>query len=297
MTTKDTLLSLDLGLKDCLYRTSRITKDTQRIIYVTPKNLDIISKESRTYGPDVIRTLSSLENWHDQWQTLTVYKDEKGNGIPHSEPDLFEPHSLREYMHRHMHMHDMNLLGDYELLNIFNLEILQTVKTRVFRVRRSKTERRCFLKIARFGFELGWFAREVRAYHTLTQAQAQAHTQGKAAVAPRLLGYVFEETPQRVIGILFEEVIRSRPGIADLKRCEDALRRLHGLGIVHGDVNRDNMFVTEGGVRFIDFEESCVESAESESGCCWEERKREEMRSLAGTLADESGRGRPLSLE
>ncbi|PTU25018.1 hypothetical protein P175DRAFT_0498121 [Aspergillus ochraceoroseus IBT 24754] len=59
----------------------------------------------------------------------------------------------------------------------------------------------------------------------------------------------------------------------------------------HGDINRDNIFITNDGVRFIDFEESCVNSAGSNEG--WDRTKSEEMQSLAENLSDSSGKGRP----
>lgn len=108
-----------------------------------------------------------------------------------------------------------HIFGDYELVSIFDLQILQSLKTRVFRVQRG--ERRCFLKIARFGFELCWLAQEIKTYHKLTQHDS--------ALAPRILGYVFEETPHRVIGFIFEEVNGYRPNTLDFGICEIALQQ------------------------------------------------------------------------
>lgn len=271
MAVTDTLLSLDLGLRDCLYRIRRDDKTNRRVVYVTVKDLDIIPEESRTYGPDVIRELSKLREWYDTWETLTVYKDESGI---RSEPDLFRPHALQK----------KHILGDYEIVNIFDLQILQPLKTRVFRVQQE--ERRCILKIARFGFELGWLAQEIKIYHILTQHDS--------ALAPRILGYVFEETPHRVIGFIFEEVHGYRPDVLDFGTCEIALQQLHNLDILHGDINRDNIFITDEGAKFIDFEESCVGAAENKED--WDKKKSDEMQSLMGKLSDNSGMGRPLTV-
>ena len=83
-------------------------------------------------------------------------------------------------------------------------------------------------------------------------------TQRNSTLAPRLLGYAFEGAPRRVIGFVFEEVIGRRPSIADLKTCEIALRQLHDLDIIHGDINEDNMFIAKEGVKFIDFEDASI---------------------------------------
>lgn len=112
--------------------------------------------------------------------------------------------------------------------NILELPILESLKTRVFQVERGG--RPCFLKVARFGFELSGLAQETKVYHALTRRNS--------TLAPRLLGYAFEETPHRVTGIVFEEIVGRPPSITDLGTCEMALQQLHDLDVIHGDVNR-----------------------------------------------------------
>lgn len=43
----------------------------------------------------------------------------------------------------------------------------------------------------------------------------------------------------------------------DLEIYQVGFRELHKLSIIHGDLNRDNIFTSEG-VKFIDFEDSRV---------------------------------------
>lgn len=51
------------------------------------------------------------------------------------------------------------------------------------------------------------------------------------------------------------EKIEGRPAsFHDLSICETALEKLHELGLVHGDVNRYNVLITEEGVKVLDFE-------------------------------------------
>lgn len=268
METSDAVISLDLSPNDCLYRIRRDAKDTTRVVYVVLKDLDIIAEESQTYGPEVIRELSKIDDWYKSWRTLVVYKDDTGI---QSQADVFEPHGLSE----------QQIVGDYEFVGIHELRFLQELRTRVFRV--EKGDIQCFLKIARFGFELNWLAQEIKTYHVLTQRHS--------TLAPRILGYVFEDSRDRVIGFIFEEIIGRRPCIADLQVCETALQELHDLDIIHGDINRHNVFVTDDGAKFIDFEDSCIGPVgEAED---WKTRKADEMQSLPEKLSDESGRGRP----
>ncbi|KAE8348503.1 hypothetical protein BDV28DRAFT_164343 [Aspergillus coremiiformis] len=270
MAVKDSLLSLDMGLKDCLYR---IRRAHGRVVYVTVKDLDIIPEELRTHGPSVISELSKLSEWDDNtWETLTVSKDESGI---RTKCDSFKPHALQE----------QEIPGTYERINIFDLEILQEFKNRVFRVQRGEVQ--YFLKIARFGFELAWLVQEIKVYDLLTQYNS--------ALAPRIVGYVFEEMPDRVIGFIVEEIHGSRPNTLHFEACQVALQELHDLDILHGDINRDNLFITDEGVKFIDFEDSCImNSAENKEE--WDKKKSDEMQSLMEKLADDSGRGRPLTV-
>ncbi|PGG96183.1 hypothetical protein AJ80_09864 [Polytolypa hystricis UAMH7299] len=241
---KNTLLSLDLGLNDCLYRIRRDERSTKRVVYVVIKDLDIIPEEYRTCGPDVIRELSKLKEC---------------NGNIRSERDKFKLHAFSE----------QQIVPSYKFFDILELRILQPLKTRVF---------------SGFGFELDWLAREIKAYHTLSQLNS--------TLAPGILGYTFEGS-HRVIGFIFKEITGHRPDITDLGTCKTALQQLHSLDIIHGDINRDNIFITSDGAKFIDFEESSIGRTGSVED--WEKRKAKEILGLAEKLKDTSGKGRPWS--
>lgn len=89
----------------------------------------------------------------------------------------------------------------------------------------------------------------------------------------------------RVIGFILEKIEGREAGIEDLVGCQAALKRLHDIGIVHGDVNRYNFVVRgDGTVRLIDFESSWQDKAATAI-------MRAEMESLGEQLVEETGRG------
>ncbi|KAI9788578.1 MAG: hypothetical protein M1816_006827 [Peltula sp. TS41687] len=127
----------------------------------------------------------------------------------------------------------------------------------------------------------------------------QQHPDEGAPIAPAFLGHLTENGGGRVVGFLLEKVEGEFASKDDLPECEEALRRPHRMGLVHGDVNRYNFLVdrrsnTTGSgsssttttvqVRMVDFEhaEPFDETLASL-----------ELESLASQLSEESGRGGP----
>ncbi|KAK4163130.1 cyclin f-box [Cladorrhinum sp. PSN259] len=126
-------------------------------------------------------------------------------------------------------------------------------------------------KIARFEWELPRIEQETRAYQLLEGS----------GLAPRFLAHIHENG--RIMGFLLEKIEGRSASVQDLGVCKTALGKLHKLGFVHGDVNRYNFLVTEGGVKLIDFERF-QENASPES-------MSKELENLRAELVDESGRG------
>lgn len=265
----DTLLSLDLGSRDCLYRIRRCSPEAGRVIYVTT-DLAVIPEQIRTDGPAVIAELRKLQEWSDTWTTLRVHKDDKGLWC---EIDAFPPHALSKQY----------IIDAYPTRNLFDLKHLRSLNHRVSEV--LLDGQTCFLKIARFAHELSYLAREVRAY---------LHLKGSHQV-PKFLGYVFEDKPERVVGILLESVYGRVADISDLKDCYNALRDLH-VRIIHGDLCRHNIMITSEGPKFIDLEESLVLDDTLRQDA-WENLIDAELQSLPGKLTDESGTGRPWGVD
>jgi hypothetical protein len=136
-------------------------------------------------------------------------------------------------------------------------------------------------KIACFEWDIPRLERETWAYSVLAQHQ-RSHP-SEALISPNFLAPITENG--RVIGTLLEKLDGVAACIDDLAACEALLKRLHRVGLVHGDVNRYNFLVKEGvkdSVRLVDFEHADEFD---------EEVAREELRSLPAELAEETGRG------
>ncbi|KAK3337777.1 hypothetical protein B0T19DRAFT_413497 [Cercophora scortea] len=74
-------------------------------------------------------------------------------------------------------------------------------------------------------------------------------------IAPRFLGHLTEEG--RVIGFVLEYIENARAaGPGDLAACQSVLKKLHALGIKHGNINNRNFLVRDhdGTVILLDFE-------------------------------------------
>ena len=233
------------------------------MLYVTVDDPSIIPEDERTYGPSIIKELSKLDEWVESWTTLRVYRE--GSAIK-CELDPFLPHTVPKE----------HVLDKYPLVDISACNTIGEFKHRVSEVFVDGRAR--VLKIARFQFELPSLIRELKAYHALPEYSP----------APRLVGYVFEECTDRVVGFLIE-FLEGRPADStDIESCYQALEQLHRY-LIHGDLCKYNILITSQGPRFIDFENSILCDSDK-----WSTTLRDaEKHSLGSKLADTSGVGRP----
>ncbi|KAL2261156.1 hypothetical protein VTK26DRAFT_4630 [Humicola hyalothermophila] len=269
---KDTMLALDLGRHDSLYKFQRASGTNNRVAYVTLNDPDIIPEDDfkRTYGPSIVKELSKLPEWNSSFTTLVVHKN--GERI-WCEADTFRPHAVpKQY-----------ILDRHPAYDVFNMTHLDRVRDRVSKAVLDDG-RACFLKVAHFAHELPFLICELEAYHCLENHQSK--------LAPNLLGYVYEESRDRVIGFLVEPVERRVAGISDLEACSKALGELRRI-LIHGDLCKYNILITPDGPKFIAFECSTILTGTEEE----EVLKSEGKQTLAAKLNDESGVGRPLSSE
>jgi predicted Ser/Thr protein kinase len=127
------------------------------------------------------------------------------------------------------------------------------------------------VKFARFSSEISYLEEETVAYHWI-----EGHK-----VGPKFLGHLTEEG--RVIGFVMEQIVGHRAGPDDLELCRSALKRLHDLGIKHGDVNRHNFIINRGETVIVDFQ-SAVKCRDYTA-------LQDELAKLSEELEDESGKG------
>lgn len=141
-------------------------------------------------------------------------------------------------------------------------------------------------KIACFEWDIARIERETWAYSIIARHQNQHHNE--SPIAPHFLGHLTENG--RTIGFLLQKVDGEPANIDDLANCDALLRRLHSLGLIHGDVNRHNFLVdrVSGGIRLVDFEH--VE--EFDEGLA-----KAELDSLPAELTEETGRGATVELQ
>ncbi|KAL8728161.1 MAG: hypothetical protein Q9181_005435 [Wetmoreana brouardii] len=127
-------------------------------------------------------------------------------------------------------------------------------------------------KYAAFEWEIGCLQAETEAY-----AWIDGHD-----IGPKFLGHLTEEG--RVIGFVMEKLQGRHARVDDLASCAEVVQRLHTLGILHGDLNRHNLLITEDRTALIDFE-TCTKDQD-------QAKMAGELQGLKQDLLDNSGTGR-----
>lgn len=256
--SKDTVLNLlaDPEIDDAIYRILREYEDGRvRIVYVLLNASGVIPREdfSQTFGPSVITHLSKLKEWNGEWTTMAILP---GKHTPEIQLDPFRPHRVAGEL----------VYNDYSSFDFLELQEIVMIKDRTGAC--FHNEQPCYVKLAQFDFQIPALEREIRAYRHLATRQS--------ALAPKMLGYVYEDTKDRVIGVLIEEITGRFPTLDDLEACREALSSLHTDGIVHGDGNQYNIIMTDNGVKFIDFEASKINDDTKD----WKDRAKMELDGL-----------------
>lgn len=127
-------------------------------------------------------------------------------------------------------------------------------------------------KFARFPWEIPLLDRETAVYECIS-----GH-----GIGPRFLAHLSEGG--RVIGFLMEKISDFKHAtLDDLPLCQNALSKLHKLGIKHGDTNKHNFLIHDGKATMIDFD--CGERSLDEKVF------EAEARGLEVEFQDMSGRG------
>ncbi|TVY23383.1 hypothetical protein LHYA1_G007604 [Lachnellula hyalina] len=156
----------------------------------------------------------------------------------------------------------------YEYLSF---QIGERLRSNVYVASSPQFEKPIVTKFARFYWEIGYYIAETRVYSWI-----DGHN-----IGPEFLGYLTEDG--RVIGFLIEYIEGHRATISDLPACKVIVRKLHGLSILHRDLNTHNFLISERGAVLIDFETA----KRSGNG----ETMEKEVEGLEEQLLDESGTG------
>ncbi|RAL13241.1 uncharacterized protein BO97DRAFT_433945 [Aspergillus homomorphus CBS 101889] len=253
------VLSLDLEKDDYLYR----IRKKNRIVYVHVLNGDAIPPDYRTDSYRILLHLRKVPRWEEEWTTLTVRRGAHGLESTLNE---FKPHGLN------LAKLDVSSAKFY---NLSDLTRVSRISDRMFCVKGDNEI--WVMKIASFKHEVRYLQQEVAIYSKLASAGFP--------LAPRLIGYVYEETKDRTMGFLMEKISGYPPSIDDLEACTKTIRLLHTFGILHGDTNRYNFLMTEKGAQIFDFEGSvALEDKGSEAAL-------KEVEGLEAHLLESSGRG------
>ena len=102
-------------------------------------------------------------------------------------------------------------------------------------------------------------------------------------IGPAFLGHLVEHG--RVMGFLIEKIDGVHGKIGDLEACQTIVKRLHSLGIVHGDLNKYNFIIGPTRTTLIDFEDAIKNGSK--------EAMQKEFARLTEQLTEETGRGGP----
>lgn len=236
----------------------RVLVDDQyiRYIHVDP---DVYDQDVIEFFPVLLERLPPLPSPLN-WNVTHITKSP--TGIISSRSRWEEPREVTELWHS-------------KLVDILSLNVIKQHTDYVSEVIYGSGV--AIAKIARFDWEIKDLQNETLAYFLL-----QDHE-----IGPKFLGHLTKGPQGKVIGLLIEKLEGRSAGIGDLVACRKALKTLHALGFIHGDVNRYNFIITEAGARLIDFEDM-------ESNAAVEAMKKE-IDSLEGQLTEETGRGRVLS--
>lgn len=159
------------------------------------------------------------------------------------------------------------------------IDVLSVRRTARYNARTSLVEfegRQVVCKLSPFPWEIVSLERETLAYEDISKSSENA------LIAPQFLGHLTENG--RVIGFLLEKIEGTSANLSDLPLCTAALKTLHSIGLVHGDVNKHNFVIDreKGEARLIDFEHA---------GLFSEEKAQQELENVEAVLKDDSNSG------
>ncbi|KAH7355974.1 alpha-galactosidase A precursor [Pyrenochaeta sp. MPI-SDFR-AT-0127] len=246
----------------------RLLVDHQHIKYVTVDPY-IFDDMDLIFEPTLIKILRPLlpaGDWNHAriFQATSSEKSSSGNAEVQVETSTQVQPGILGIWH--------SLAIDY-----LELEVGSHLRSNVCEATCSKIPGQFVVKFARFHYEIARLERETTAYKWI-----DGHN-----IGPKFLGHLTEHG--RVIGFAMSKIEEARHAtLDDLDICRQALRRLHTLGIKHGDTNKHNFLIHPHGVTMIDLDFAEQNATEAELN--------EELYGLEQQLADTSGKGGVIEL-
>ena len=234
----------------------RFIVDHSSIKYVTI-DVGLYNADDMAFAPVLLPRLPVFPL--DNWNVSRISRNPK-NGQP------FFSKATRESLPGVQHVwHDT-------FIDYLDLTMGEKLRSNVWQVTSPQFKSTVIAKFAVFPWEIPYLEAETVAYQWID---------GKD-IAPRFLGNLIEEG--RVIGFLIEQIPNARSSDPDdLSSCQEALAKLHRLGIRHGDVNRNDLLICDGRATLIDFDGA--------TKCEDQDALKQEFDSLPEQLMDESGLG------
>lgn len=158
------------------------------------------------------------------------------------------------------------------LVDILELPMDHKIRSNVYRVTHPNFKHTMIAKFAVYPWQTDWLNDETKAYRWIDGT----------GIGPRFLGHLTEEG--RVVGFLLEDLSEARhPEGKDLVLCQEVVTRLHNLGILHGDLNKNNILIS--GERAVLIDLDAAEKCEDVKAL------QTEFDGLLDDLKDESGKG------
>lgn len=234
----------------------RLLVDNVSIKYITVEP-GIYSTEDMCFGPSLVSLLPKFPP--GDWNDGLVARD-ASNDRPH-----FVCITLTQFPSVQNTWH-----GTY--VDYLDLLIGRKVRTGIYEAKYSLFDDTVIVKFARFPWEVQYIENETTAYQWIS-----GHN-----IGPQFLGHLTENG--RVIGLILERITDARyAGTQDIEICQEALSRLHDIGIRHGDINRFNFLIRNSTATLIDFDTA--------QKCQNRDTLRQELGSLTLCLQDPSSRG------
>ena len=206
-----------------------------------------------TFPPDLIDHLPELPS--GDWTRARIYRK--------SDHLVVEP--------SYTPLKGVTTCWHHNLVDVQSLAFEERIRSRVRVVKYNSKS--VIAKIARFEFEIPWVETETAIYQAI-----DGH-----GIGPAFLGHLVEHG--RVMGFLIEKIDGVHGEIGDLEACQSIVKRLHSLGIVHGDLNKYNFIVGPTRTTLVDFEDAIKNGSK--------EAMQKEFAGLTEQLTEETGRGGP----